>query len=163
MANSSCVSDWKNQILSDLQNDEFLLQVMNVSEEEIENGLMYNRFYPFRYIIDRQDVVKSYICVEINIDRNSDRRYGSKIYVRPTITFRIIAHQDDNRITNLNTYKTRLDYIAEIIDKKYNGKSINGSNELELIANAAADVSTTYRERVVIFRGVDIDNNLCIN
>ena len=74
MANSSCVSDWKNQILSDLQNDEFLLQVMNVSEEEIENGLMYNRFYPFRYIIDRQDVVKSYICVEINIDRNSDRR-----------------------------------------------------------------------------------------
>lgn len=163
MANSSCVSDWKNQILSDLQNDELLLQVLNVSEEEKENGLMYNRFFPYRYIMDRQDIVKTYICVEVNIDRNSDRRYGSKIYVRPTITFRIIAHQDDNRITNLNTYKTRLDYIAEIIDKKYNGKSINGSNEFELIANAAADVSTTYRERVVIFRGVDLDNNLCIN
>lgn len=163
MANSSCVSDWKNQILSDLQNDDLILQILNVSEEEIEDGLMYNRFYPYRYIIDRQDVVKTYICVEVNIDRNADRRYGSKIYVRPTITFRIIAHQDDNRITNLNTYKTRLDYLAEIIDKKYNGKSINGSNELELIANAAADVSTTYRERVVIFRGVDLDNNLCIN
>lgn len=163
MANSSCVSDWKNQILSDLQNDELLLQVLNVSEEEMENGLMYNRFFPYRYIMDRQDIVKTYICVEVNIDRNSDRRYGSKIYVRPTITFRIIAHQDDNRITNLNTYKTRLDYIAEIIDKKYNGKSINGSNELELIANAAADVSTTYRERVVIFRGVDLDNSLCLN
>lgn len=161
MANSECISEWKEKILSDLQNDDLILSVMGVDEDEIEEGLMYKRFFPFRYITNTQEITKTYICVEIGIDKISDRRFSNKLYVRPTITFRIIAHQDDNKVTSFKTYKTKLDFLSELIDKKYNGKSINGSNELELLANVPADISTTYRERIVTFRGIDLDKKIC--
>lgn len=161
MANSECISDWKNIILSDLSNDEMILQVLGVTEEEIEEGLMYSRFFPFRYITDTQMIAKTYICVEISIDKLGDRKYSNRIYVRPTIIFRIIAHQDDNKVTAFPTYKTKLDYLSELIDKKYNRKTIKNSGELELLSNIPNDISTTYRERIVTFRGTDIDQGLC--
>ena len=161
MAHSECISNWKSVILSDLQNDKMILDTLGVTEDEIEEGLMYNRFYPFSYIKDTQTETKTYICVEISIDKNNDRRYASKIYVRPIITFHIIAHQDDNKITTYPTHKTKLDALSELIDWKYNGKSIQGSNELELISNTAYDLSTIYRERIVVFRGVDLDKKIC--
>lgn len=161
MANSECIPDWKNQILSDLQNDELILKVLGVTEEEIEDGLMYTRFFPFSYVYETQDQVKTYICVEIGIDRTNDIRFRNDLYVRPLITFRIIGHQDDMKITTMKTYKTKLDYLSELIDKKYNGKSINGSHELYLLKNQAFDISTTYRERVVQFRGVTLDKAIC--
>lgn len=163
MANSECVSDWKQQILSDLQNDEMILNVLGVDNEEIEDGLMYKRFFPFSYIYETQTEVKTYICVEISINRTNDVRFRNDLYVRPLITFRIIGHQDDMKVTTMPTYKTKLDYIAELIDKKYNGKSINGSHELYLLRNEALDISTTYRERVVQFRGVSLDKTICSN
>lgn len=163
MANSSCIADWKNVILSDLQNDEEILSVLGVTDDEKETGLMYSRFYPFRYITGTQEVSKTYICVEISIDKLGDRRYSNRIYVRPTIMFRVIAHQDDNKILNFPTYKTKLDYLSELIDKKYNGKTIQNSGELELLNNIPNDISTTYRERLVTFRGTDIDKELCFN
>ena len=159
MANSECVSEWKDQILSDLQQDDLFLSVLGVTDEEIEEGLVYKRLFPFRYISERQDDVKTYICVEVDIDKGADRTFQSRIWVRPTITFRIIAHQDDMRIPSLS--KTRLDYLAELIDKKYNRKRINNSFELDFLCNNAYDVSTTYRERVVKFRGVALTNGLC--
>ena len=161
MSNSECVSEWKEQILSDIQNDEMILKVLGVTEDEIEDGLMYNRLFPFSYVYETQTEVKTYICVEISIDRTNDYRFTNDLFVRPIITFRIIGHQDDMRVTSIPTYKTRLDYLAELIDKKYNGHRIKGSYELYLLKNQPLDISTTYRERVVQFRGVSLDKSVC--
>lgn len=161
MANSECISDWKQQILSDLQNDEEIVKILGVTEDELEEGLMYKRFFPFSYIIDTQTEVKTYICVEISMDRTNDFRFRSDIFIRPIITFRVIAHQDDMRITDIPTYKNRVDYLSELIDKKYNGKSINGSYELQLLKNQALDISPVYKERVVQFRGITLDKTIC--
>ena len=162
MANSKCISEWKQQILSDLQNDNMILKVLDVTEEEIEReGLLYNRLYPMTYIVDTQDIVKTYICVEVSIDKNADSRFRSTAFVRPVITFRIIGHQDDFKVRSFPTFKTKLDYLSELIDEKYNGKSISGSAELELVSNVALDITNTYRERVVRFRCVELDNSVC--
>lgn len=163
MSNSKCIADWKEQILSDIQNDEMILKVLGVTDDEIEDGLMYKRLFPYSYVYETQTEVLTYICVEINIDRTNDFRFRNDLYVRPIITFRIIGHQDDLRIKNMNTYKNRLDYIAELIDEKYNGKRIKGSYELYFLKNQAMDISTTYRERVVQFRGVSLDKAICDN
>lgn len=161
MSNSECIADWKQQILSDIQNDEMILKVLGVTEEEVEEGLMYTRLFPFSYVYETQTEVKTYICVEISIDRTNDIRFRNDLYVRPLITFRVIGHQDDMKVTTMPTYKTKLDYVAELIDKKYNGKRINGSHELYFLKNVAMDISTTYRERVVQFRGVTLDKAVC--
>lgn len=163
MSNSECISVWKEQILSDIQNDEMILKVLGVTEDEIEDGLMYNRLFPFSYVYETQTVVKTYICIDISIDRTNDFRFRNELFVRPIITFRIIGHQDDMKVTTMQTFKTKLDYVAELIDKKYNGKRIKGSYELFLLKNQPLDISTTYRERVVQFRGVSLDKAVCDN
>lgn len=158
MANSDFISSAKNKILSDLQNDELFLQVLGATEEEIEEGLVYKRLFPFYYIYDgTQNVVKTYICVEVDI--KSVSRNG--MYVHPTIIFTIISHQDDVRLNMAGVSKTRPDYLAEIIDEKYNGAAGFGYGRLLLISNVAGSIDTTYRYRQLVFRGVDMNDSLC--
>jgi hypothetical protein len=158
MANSDFISSAKNKILSDLQNDELFLQVIGVSDEEMENGLVYNRLFPFYYIYDgTQTEVKTYVCVEVDI--KSVSRNG--VYVYPTIIFNIVSHQDDVRLNMAGVSKTRPDYLGEIIDEKYNGAVGFGYGKLMLISNTAGSLDTKYRYRQLVFRGADINDNLC--
>lgn len=158
MANSDFISSAKNKILSDLQNDELFLQVLGATEEEIEEGLVYKRLFPFYYIYGgTQTVVKTYICVEIDIKSTS--RNG--IYTHPTITFSIVSHQDDVRLNMAGVSKTRPDYLGELIDEKYNNATGFGYGKLMLISNVAGSLDTTYRIRQLVFRGVDLNDRLC--
>jgi hypothetical protein len=158
MANSDFISMAKNKILSDLQNDELFLQVLGTTEDEIEEGLVYSRLFPFYYIYDgTQTEVKSYICVEV--DTVSSNR--SDLYVYPTIIFTIVSHQDNVRLNMAGVSKTRPDYLGEIIDEKYNGYTGLGYGKLKLISNKAGSLDTKYRYRQLVFRGVDMNDGLC--
>lgn len=46
MANSSCVSNWKNQILSDLQNDNEIIEALNLHEDDDHDDLVWSRLFP---------------------------------------------------------------------------------------------------------------------
>lgn len=158
MANSDFISMAKNKILSDLQNDELFLQVLGTTEDEMEEGLVYSRLFPFYYIYDgTQTKVKSYICVEV--DTVSSNR--SDLYVYPTIIFTIVSHQDNVRLNMAGVSKTRPDYLGEIIDEKYNGYTGLGYGKLKLISNKAGSLDTKYRYRQLVFRGVDMNDGLC--
>lgn len=158
MANSDFISTAKNKILSDLQNDELFLQVLGTTEDEIEEGLVYSRLFPFYYIYDgTQTEVKSYICVEV--DTVSSNR--NDLYVYPTIIFTIVSHQDSVRLNMAGVSKTRPDYLGEIIDEKYNGYTGLGYGKLKLISNKAGSLDTKYRYRQLVFRGVDATTGMC--
>lgn len=156
MPNSSCISDWKNKILSDLQNDEYFLEVLGTTEEERED-LVYNRLFPHYYIPDTIDKVTTYVCVEIDIRTHT----WSKLYSYPTITFTILAHQDDMRLNMSGISATRIDYLAELLDIKYNHALGFGVGKLELETNIAGNLNTKYRYRQLVFKGVDINDKLC--
>lgn len=159
MANSDFISSAKNKILSDLQNDELFLQVLGASEEETEEGLVYKRLFPFYYIYGTQTTVKTYVCIEVDITSVS----RNDLYIYPTIIFTVISHQDDVRLNMAGVSKTRTDYLGEIIDKMYNGFVGLGYGKLKLMSNKAGSIDTTYRYRQLVFRGVDMNDNLCGN
>lgn len=158
MANSEFISSAKNRILSELQNDDLFLQVLGATEEEIEDSLVYKRLFPFYYIYDgTQNIVKTYVCVEVDI--KSASRNG--VYVHPTVVFTIISHQDDVQLNMAGVSKTRPDYLGEIIDDKYNGATGFGYSTLQLISNVAGSIDKTYRYRQLVFKGVDMNDSLC--
>lgn len=158
MANSEFISSAKNKILSELQNDELFLQVLGTTEEEIEEGLVYTRLFPFYYIYDgTQTEVKTYVCVEVDVKSTS--RNG--VYVHPTIIFTIISHQDNVRLNMAGVSKTRPDYLGELIDDKYNGATGFGYSKLLLTSNVAGSLDSKYRYRQLVFRGVDMNDSLC--
>lgn len=156
MANSDCLRRWKNRILSELQNDEYFLEVLGTTEEEQED-LVYHRLFPHYYIPDTIDKVTTYVCVEIDIRTHT----WSKLYSYPTITFTILAHQNDMQLNIAGVSATRIDYLAELLDIKYNNARGFGLGRLELESSIAGNLNTKYRYRQLVFKGKDMNDNLC--
>lgn len=156
MPNSSCITQWKRRILSELQNDDEVLEALGTTEEEKED-LIYTRIYPHYYIPETVTKVTTYIMVEIDI-RSLSR---TNVYSYPMITFVILAHQDDMRLDLPNISATRIDYLGELIDRKYNGATGFGVGKLELKQNYAGNLNDTFRTRTLVFQGMDVNQNLC--
>ena len=150
MPNSSCITQWKRRILYEV------LEALGTTEEEKEN-LIYTRIYPHYYIPETVTKVTTYIMVEIDI-RSLSR---TNVYSYPMITFVILAHQDDMRLDLPNISATRIDYLGELIDRKYNGATGFGVGKLELKQNYAGNLNDTFRTRTLVFQGMDVNQNLC--
>ncbi len=163
MANSSCIIDWKNQILSDLQNDNEIITALGLNKDEDSDDLIYNRLFPHYYIPTTQKEVKTYIMVEIDIQSNRSRYEPAKrdIYAYPTITFTVLSHQDNMKLNLSGISATRIDYLSELIDRKYNGASGFGIGEIQLTSNIAGNLNDKYRFRQLIFQAVDFNDSLC--
>lgn len=163
MANSSCVSNWKNQILSDLQNDNEIIEALNLHEDDDPDDLVWSRLFPHYYIPDTQEAVKTYIMVEIDVQSNRSRYEPMKydLYAYPTITFTVLSHQKDMEMKMAGVSATRIDYISMLLDKKYNGTDGFGLGRLQLTSNIAGNLNDTYRIRQLTFQTVDFSDSLC--
>ncbi len=163
MPNSSCVRTWKNQILSDLQNDNEIISALGLHNDETPEDLVYNRLFPHYFIAPVQEEVKTYIMVEIDIRSNQNRFRPNvpDVYSYPTITFTILLHQDHMKMNLAGVSATRADYLAELIDRKYNGLSGFGIGEIHLVSNIAGSLNDTYRYRQLVFQALDLNDSLC--
>lgn len=157
MANSTFVSNTKNKILSELQNDELFLNVLDTTEEERED-LVYKRIFPFLYIPYTIENVTSFVCVDCSINTT----YTNSRYAFATIIVDVIVHQEHMQLDMAGISKTRADYLCEIIDKKLNGRKDFGVGELVLLKNTPDSIASTgFRVRRLIFETKDLNNGIC--
>lgn len=162
MPNSSFIRITKTQIMSDLQNDDEIIEALGLNEGEDAEDLIKNRFFGFLYVPKTQEEVKTYVLVEIYLPEQR-QRYGQSSHnlVYPLIQFRVLAHQDDMDLDLAGLSAVRTDYIAELIDRKYNGKDGFGLKQLEVIENIAGSLDTTYKYRDIIFKAADFNDSYC--
>jgi len=159
ISRSSCIRDWKNKIVSELSQDDEIINALGLNDDESSDDLVYNRIFPFLYIENTQEIVKTYILVEINIPERR-QRYGSSsssIWTYPVIIFNVLTHQDDMRMNMTGESGTRMDYLSELIEDKYSGRQDFGVGTLQLKSDVAGSVNNTYRFRELIFEAVDVD------
>lgn len=163
MANSIVVVNWKNQILSEIQNDDEIVEALNIHEDEDSDDLMWNRLFPHYYVPDVQEQVKTYLFVEIDVQTVQNRYEPNKynILSYPEITFYVLSHQSDMHMDVAGLSATRTDYISYLLDKKYNGRNGFGVGRLQLVSNVAYVLNATYRGRQLIFKTIDFNNTLC--
>ena len=163
MSKSSCIRAWKNKILGELSQDDNIIDALGLNEGESPDDLVWNRLFPHYYIPETQEEVKTYILVEIDIPERRSR-YGNNdvnIWVYPTIIFYVLTHQEDMHFSMVGESGTRMDYIAELIEEKYQGRDDFGVGVLQLKSDMAGSVNTTYRFRQLVFEAVDLDSGLC--
>ena len=163
MAKSDCIRQWKNKIMSELSQDDDIIDALGLNPDESPDDLVWVRLYPHYYIPQTQEDVKTYILVEIDIPERRSR-YGSNdssIWVHPTIIFYVLTHQEDMRMNMVGESGTRMDYLSELIEDKYQGRTDFSVGTLELKSDIAGSINTTYRFRQLVFEAVDIDNDLC--
>ena len=162
MAKSDCIRQWKNRIMSELSQDDNIINALGLNPDESPDDLVWVRLYPHYYIPQTEEDVKTYILVEIDIPERR-LRYGtteSPIWVHPTIIFYVLTHQEDMHMNIVGESGTRMDYLAELIEDKYQGRQDFGVGTLLLKSDIAGSVNTTYRFRQLIFEAVDV-NGVC--
>lgn len=159
---SECIRRWKNQIMSELSQDGKIIEALGLNPDESEDDLVWVRLYPHYYIPQTESEVKTYLLVEIDIPERRARydSSNSSIWVHPTIIFYVLTHQEDMRMNLVGESGTRMDYLAELIEDKYQGRQDFGVGTLELKSDVAGSVNTTYRFRQLVFEAVDV-NGVC--
>ena len=144
--------------MSELSQDDEIIKALGLNPDESPDDLVWVRFYPHDYIPQTEEIVKTYITLEIDIPERRSR-YGdseNNIWVRPYIVFRVLTHQEDMHMNLIGESGTRMDYLSELIEDKYDGRQDFGVGILRLISDTAGSVNTTYRCRQLVFEAVDI-------
>lgn len=157
MAKSRCIRQFKNKIMSELSQDSEIVNALGLNSDEDPDDLVWVRLFPHMFVPSTEQIVKTYILVEIDIPERRTR-YGSSdsnIWVHPTIVFYVLTHQEDMRLNIAGESGTRMDYLAELIEDKYEGRRDFGVGTLQLKSDTAGSVNTTYRFRQLVFEGVD--------
>ena len=158
MSKSSCIRAYKNKIVSELSQDDEIIEALGLNDDESPDDLVWHRIYPHLWIPQTEESVRSYILVEINIPERR-QRYGSSesnIWVHPVIIFNVLTHQDDMHMDMVGESGTRMDYLAELIENRYEGRQDFGVGILELKSDIAGSVNNTYRFRELIVEAVDV-------
>ena len=162
MGKSSCIREYKNKIISELSQDDEIINALGLNPDESPDDLVWKRIFPHYYVENSESVVKTYLLVEIDIPERRSR-YGSTnsdIWVHPTIIFYVLVHQEDMHMNMVGESGTRMDYLAELIEEKYEGRQDFGVGTLQLKSDIAGSVNTTYRFRQLVFEAVDV-NGVC--
>ena len=158
MPKSKCIREWKNKIVSELSQDDEIIKALGLNDDESPDDLVWKRIFPHYFIEKTESEVRSYILVEIDIPERRTR-YGSSesnIWVRPVIVFYVLTHQEDMHMNMAGESGTRMDYLAELIEEKYEGRQDFGVGTLQLKSDTAGSVNTTYRFRQLVFEAVDV-------
>ena len=160
MARSKVIREWKNKIVSELSQDEEIINALGLNPDEDPDDLVWHRLFPHYFIPQTEEQVRTYSLVEIDIPERRTR-YGSSdsnIWVHPTIVFYVLTHQEDMHMNMAGESGTRMDYLAELIEEKYEGRQDFGAGVLQLKSDTAGSVNTTYRFRQLVFEGVTATN-----
>lgn len=160
MAKSKCIRQFKNKIMSELSQDDEIVNALGLNDDESPDDLVWVRLFPHMFVPSTEQIVKTYILVEIDIPERRSR-YGSSdsnIWVHPTIVFYVLTHQEDMHMNMVGESGTRMDYLAELIEEKYEGRQDFGAGVLQLKSDTAGSVNTTYRFRQLVFEGVTATN-----
>ena len=67
MANSDSITEWKDIAISRFLGNEDILMALDVTDDEIEEGLTYKRVFPHLYIPDTIEETSSFINVEVRV------------------------------------------------------------------------------------------------
>jgi len=158
MPKSKCIREWKNKIVSELSQDDEIINALGLNDDESPDDLVWKRIFPHYFVEKTVSEVKTYLLVEIDIPERRTR-YGSSdsnIWVHPTIVFYVLTHQEDMHMNMVGESGTRMDYLAELIEEKYEGRQDFGVGTLQLKSDTAGSVNTTYRFRQLVFEAVDV-------
>ena len=142
--------DYKNTCMEDLLTNEAIVKLVNedVSLENAES-LVYKQVFPFEFVPDTVEQGKTFICVDVDI-----QRAVGKTYFLPTMFVWVFTHKS---LLKLPTGGVRTDKLCSEIAKKLNGSRFYGLGELELTSVKRFVPMTDFQGKVMTFSAKDFN------
>lgn len=156
--NSQEIIEYKRSAMAAIANVDNIVKALCAKDDFGNNldpgDLFYTHIFPYEYIPDSIDVVKTYITIEISMPSVSTANYFFKDVL---ITMTVISHQDMMRMTDDEplgaTGATRTDYISVELDKLFNKTTkLMGKYELELVSNIGGALDPVHKCRIMRFK-----------
>lgn len=164
MANDKIITTFKNKLIEQLQNDSEIIEALAVTKDEDEEDLAYVRLFPYYFAIPTQEEAKTYIMIEIGLEALQDRFNPMRndiVYDKCIVYIYVVSHQTVMKMDSAGQSAVRTDYISQLINKKFNGKTIAGIGTLQRISNMPRSLNDTYKQREMIFEVVDFNKEMC--
>lgn len=174
MANSSIITEIKNKVITEIVNDEAFFYAINSSEiaSPAEAASLINT-HLFSYHLNPETLNKAitYLTLQVNITKQ-DKFKSDDLWINPSLEIGIISHTSRMDVDNLPAVSAnRNDYIAQLLDKKFNGRTSLGMEtdadklillgKLDLIESTEGALAPDYLYRKLIFITKDINNSIC--
>lgn len=158
MAKSNSIVKYKQKIMSKIINDDRIVKLINNKNIETNEDLIYDNCYNYIRIPVSVEEEKTFICIECDIDDNSNYASSNNLINSLIITIYVITHEN---LMRTNMGGTRTDLISARIDDILSGRKIVGLTELELLNNIAGTVNDRFKCRVMTFLAKDWNKDLC--
>lgn len=133
---------YKNNLITLLQSNpdicECILDKKTYVEEEVDN-MIYDQMFPFLYIENTQDKVRSYICLEVDVPRIPTGTVKDM-----KIIIWVYCHKDCMKYYKKDFSGTRVDVLSDMVDRTLCDSDDFGIGKLKLdsvtyLNNANAD------------------------
>ena len=103
--------------------------------------------------------VDTFITIQVHIP---DTYFRSKPFTKPQIEIWIISHERHMKVDNIpKVTQNRNDYISELIDNMFNGRTDFGIGEMVCIVNIEGSFQQDYAYRKMVFEATDFNNSVC--
>jgi len=142
--------DYKNRLMQDLLTNETIVNLINdtVSIEDARS-LVYSQVFPFEYVPETIQEAKTYICVDVDIDKSLN-----KTFLLPTLYVWVFTHKSKLRLPEGGV---RTDKLCSEIALAINGSRYYGLGELNLYSVKRFAPQTDYQGKVLIFHAKEFN------
>ena len=163
----------KSAIAKELVKDESLFYAIDskeITDFKQANKLMYTHIFPYHRITQTITETNTYITFQVHIREMSS---WTNKWIAAVLEIWIYSHNDHMKVNNIpKVSDNRNDYIAKLLDKKFNGRSSFGNNKdpkndvrlydnLSLTLNEEGATSQGFLYRHMMFKTKDLNNAPC--
>ena len=157
----SVIGETKKKVIKDIVNDDEIMTTMgNDLNGRSNDEAIYQYIFPYFHIIKTIEEVHSYICMQMDMIQNDVRSVPNKLVSQYVLTIYVVVHQGLMKMSNSGG-EDRLDYLANLICEKFDGRDDFGIGEFELMENQENSLDANHRLRVLTFLTKDTAGNIC--
>lgn len=174
MANSFLVSEIKDKIITEIINDEAFFYAINspdIPDKEHADQLVNTHIFRYNQNPITLQKVTTFLTIQVSTFKPNIYEYQD-MWIRPKIEIWIISNEKCMNVDNIPMVRAnRNDYISQLLDDKFNGRTslglesdknkLNLLGKLDLVENSEGAYEKDYLYRKMIFVTRDINNSMC--
>jgi len=125
------------------------------NKENVDELILYKYFYPYLYVDSTQTEEKAFICMEVTVPRVIDFSYKDM-----KIIIWCCSHKGIMNYSKPDFLGTRVDILADMIDRKLNTSNKFGIGRLKLdSSNYIYPANNNYYGRELVYKCVEFNTN----
>jgi len=162
MPNSSIIASIKTRVVKELINDDLIIKAIDSPKITNPEELLYTHIFDFNQNPHTLNTAITFITIQVHIPDNYNLNDSNYTFTKPTLEFWIISHEMHMAVKNIPKVKiNRNDYISELLDLKFNGRSDFGLGVLKLTSNIEGSFQKDYVFRKMVLETKSINTSLC--